>query len=202
MLINLGLGRLTESDQYESGSSYISTTQHYDALGRVYQTFNPLRPGDASWGTKYATDHFYDALGRPTQVMTEVGGASAFTSYAGNSVISTDQAGKQHKTTSDALGRLERVVEDPNGLNYTTVYSYDALDDLTCINQAAASTNTLCSTTATGTQALTRDETILIASTFFKLFSTNKDRSGPMGMDPEAYHFTVLGYDAGAAYGK
>jgi RHS repeat-associated protein len=44
---------------------------------------------------------------------------------------------------------------------------------------------------------LTLDETIGTASTFFKIFSTNKDRSGPAGMDPETYHFMVLGYQAG-----
>jgi len=46
------------------------------------------------------------------------------------------------------------------------------------------------------------DETIKIASTYFKGISTNKNRSGPEGMDPETYDFTVLGYNAGQMYGK
>jgi len=51
---------------------------------------------------------------------------------------------------------------------------------------------------------LTLDETLGTAATFFKLFSTNKDRSGPLGMDPETYNFTVRGYQAGesGAYDK
>ena len=157
-----GLGRLTESDQYESSSTYISTSQNYDALGRVYQTSNPLRPGDANWSTKYATDHFYDALDRPTQVTTEVDNASVFTSYAGNSTTATDQTGRKRTTTTDGLGRLKSVIEDPTinghtGLNYTTVYSYDPLDDLICVNQAAASTTAPCSTTASGARLFTYD---------------------------------------------
>jgi RHS repeat-associated protein len=51
---------------------------------------------------------------------------------------------------------------------------------------------------------LTLSETIGIASTYAKMISTNKDRSGTGGMDPETYHFTVLGYQTGAggAYGN
>jgi RHS repeat-associated protein len=37
--------------------------------------------------------------------------------------------------TKDALGRLVNVVEDPNGAAYTTAYGYDALDNLTSVNQ-------------------------------------------------------------------
>jgi RHS repeat-associated protein len=44
---------------------------------------------------------------------------------------------------------------------------------------------------------LTLNELIDIASAYARAISTNKDRSGPNGMDPETYHFTVLGYQAG-----
>jgi hypothetical protein len=39
-----GLGRTTESRQYEGGSNYIVSKQNYDALGRAYQSSNPYRP--------------------------------------------------------------------------------------------------------------------------------------------------------------
>ena len=57
------------------------------------------------------------------------------TSYSGNTVTVTDQAGKKRKSVTDALGRLKEVYEDPTGLNYLTTYNYDALDNLTTVNQ-------------------------------------------------------------------
>ena len=57
------------------------------------------------------------------------------TSHNANQVLVTDQAGKQRQSTMDGLGRLTQVVEDPNGLNYLTTYSYDTLDNLTTVSQ-------------------------------------------------------------------
>ena len=57
------------------------------------------------------------------------------TSHNANQVLVTDQAGKQRQSISDGLGRLAQVVEDPNGLNYLTTYSYDTLDNLTTVSQ-------------------------------------------------------------------
>ncbi len=61
----------------------------------------------------------------------------------------TDQAGLVRTNAYDAMGRLTQVTEDPfantacNGiaspsphLNYATAYAYDALNDLTAVNQA------------------------------------------------------------------
>ena len=42
-----GLGRMVESDQYESASVYIATTTTYDALGRTRTTTNPSGPETA-----------------------------------------------------------------------------------------------------------------------------------------------------------
>jgi len=36
---------------------------------------------------------------------------------------------------SDALGHLSSVTEDPNGSNYLTSYTYNALDDLLTVSQ-------------------------------------------------------------------
>jgi RHS repeat-associated protein len=69
---------------------------------------------------------------------------SPLTSYSGKQTTVTDQAGKQRTTTTDGLGRLTAVVEDPNGLNYTTVYGYDALDDLTCVSQGGTAAGSAC----------------------------------------------------------
>ncbi len=61
----------------------------------------------------------YDTLGRATQVITPDGSSSAnniTTSYSGNAVTVTDQAGKQRRSFTDALGRLIQVDEPgPSG---------------------------------------------------------------------------------------
>lgn len=57
------------------------------------------------------------------------------TVYDANTVTVTDQAGKSRKSVTDALGRLSQVIEDPTGLAYQTSYGYDALGNLTQVNQ-------------------------------------------------------------------
>ncbi|HEY4423151.1 MAG TPA: LamG-like jellyroll fold domain-containing protein, partial [Pyrinomonadaceae bacterium] len=59
------------------------------------------------------------------------------TTYSGNTVTVTDQAGKSRKSVTDALGRLIEVYEDPAGVNYQTSYLYDALDNLTRVTQGS-----------------------------------------------------------------
>ena len=49
----------------------------------------------------------------------------------------TDQAGKQRRSVTDALGRLAEVREDPTGLNYLTSYQYDVLGNLKTVTQGS-----------------------------------------------------------------
>ena len=131
-----GLGRIRETDVFESGSQYIATTQSYDALGRVAATTNPSRVTNGSGdGLGYTTSYWYDALGRTTKV-TGPDGAAQTTTYNGPSRTVTDQAGKARASTMDGLGRLVTVQEDPQGAQYQTSYRYDALDNLTQVTQA------------------------------------------------------------------
>ncbi|HEX8098498.1 MAG TPA: hypothetical protein VF507_10695, partial [Pyrinomonadaceae bacterium] len=65
------------------------------------------------------------------------GAGTVTTSYDTVYTTVTDQAGKQRRSETDALGRLIRVFEDPSGLNYQTDYQYDALGDLTTVTQGA-----------------------------------------------------------------
>ena len=103
-------------------------------MGRVFKTSNPFRP----WQSESAvwTTPGFDALGRVISVTTPEN-AVASTSYSGNIVTVTDQAGKPRKSVTDGLGHLKEVYEDPAGLNYLTSYSYDALDSLTTVAQGA-----------------------------------------------------------------
>ena len=62
-------------------------------------------------------------------------------SYDGQVTTVTDQALHVRVNSSDGLGRLTSVGEDPGSaahLNYLTLYGYDALDDLVSVNQSAA----------------------------------------------------------------
>jgi RHS repeat-associated protein len=129
-----GLGRTTENRGYETATTYVTTKQTYDALGRTKQTSNPYRAGQTvAWTTTT-----YDGLGRTLSVRTP-DNAVGSTSYSGNTVTVTDQAGKDQQNTTDALGRLTKVVEDPGtgGLGYVTTYAYDVLGNLKTITQGS-----------------------------------------------------------------
>ncbi|MGB7922760.1 MAG: hypothetical protein WCF57_05890, partial [Pyrinomonadaceae bacterium] len=127
-----GLGRTIETRSYETASAYISVKQKYDVMGRVSQQSNPSRGGALVW-----TVTRYDELGRLTEVQSPAS-APVVTTYLGNTVTVRDQTGRGRKSTTDALGRLTAVVEDPGGLNYTTAYRYDALDNLVKVEQGNA----------------------------------------------------------------
>lgn len=127
-----GLGRPIENRQYEGGTNYIVAQQQYDELGRIAKASNPFRPylnETAVW-----TITVFDALNRVTSVTTPDNAAVA-TTYSGNSVTVTDQAGKSRKSVTDALGRLVEVYEDPNGQNYQTTYLYDVQNNLVKVTQ-------------------------------------------------------------------
>ena len=128
------LGRKIESRQYESASKYIAVQLQYDALGRAYKVSNGFRPLAPDNETAIWTTSAFDALGRVISVTTP-DGAVMGTSYSGNTVTITDQAGKQRQSVTDALGRLIQVYEDPAGLNYLTNYSYDSVDNLITVKQ-------------------------------------------------------------------
>jgi RHS repeat-associated protein len=114
------------------GTDYAATT--YDGLGRVWTVSNPYRStSDSTYGLTTTT---YDPLGRTISVAHPEGSTTS-TSYSasGNTYCSTvsDPASKQRTLCSDALGRLLNVTEA--GLNYSTSYTYNGLDDLLTVTQ-------------------------------------------------------------------
>ena len=138
-----GLGRMWRKAAYEGSSNWSITDTEFDALGRGKRVSNPYRstsltgainpPGE--WTTSD-----YDALSRVTKVTTP-DTAHVDTSYLGNTVTVTDQAGKNRKSETDALGRLLKVWENPTGLNYLTSYNYDTLDNLMTVTQTDSGTS-------------------------------------------------------------
>jgi RHS repeat-associated protein len=127
-----GLGRAVESRNYENTTSYVRSFTEYDELGRPHRSSNPHRPGDSiAWSMTV-----YDSLGRAVDVETP-DGAHVITQYSGNQATVTDQAGKKRRSETDALGRLIKVIEDPDNLKCETVYSYDALSNLRLVTQGS-----------------------------------------------------------------
>ena len=143
-----GLGRVkqTQLNSDPQGVTYTDTT--YDALGRNATVSNPYR--NMSESTYGITRFCYDALGRVRKVTPPDGTPPApdcsggsnlvTTDFLGNTVTVTDQAGKQRKSYTDALGRLVQV-DEPNPTLATpavTTYTYDVLDNLLTVIQSGS----------------------------------------------------------------
>lgn len=145
-----GLGRTTETRQYEDVTNYIATLVEYDALSRAFKTSNPFRPlqgQPALW-----TIQAFDALGRTISVTTP-DSAVVTTNYSGDRVLVTDQQGKKRMSRTNALGHLTDVFEvTPNDpaqypgietesfgaqqlYGYKTQYQYDVIDNLVKVIQ-------------------------------------------------------------------
>ncbi|HTC93412.1 MAG TPA: RHS repeat-associated core domain-containing protein [Terriglobales bacterium] len=141
-----GFGRATRTATWndeDPNNPYDQVDTCYDGLGQKYYTSYPYRStgfnaSKACNNSQQPGDTFnYDALGRVTAV-----------THADNNVVSTDstqfptvktadETGRARENRSDALGRLTMVWEPDAGGNfsYETDYQYDALDNLTQVNQ-------------------------------------------------------------------
>src|SRR5262249_37500465 len=90
------------------GTAKTDTT--FDGLGHATSASNPYY--STTEPTYGVTGSQYDALGRVTQITKQDNGISTV-SYNDNCSTATDEAGKQRKSCSDALGRLTEV-DEPN----------------------------------------------------------------------------------------
>ncbi|HLY61017.1 MAG TPA: RHS repeat-associated core domain-containing protein [Terriglobia bacterium] len=126
-----GLGRTIHSSDNNTGA-VVDTT--YDSLGLIHSVSNPyISTSEPTYGlTVYA----YDALGRVTGI-TYPDNNTASVSYTGACATSTDAQSKARKICTDGLGRTTSVTEDPSGLNYSTTYTYDVLNNLTGVTQGS-----------------------------------------------------------------
>jgi RHS repeat-associated protein len=146
-----GLGRESETILLSDPAGATYTFMTYDQLGRKYQAWNPTRcsspsnncQSETTWGV---TTYQYDALSREVLEIPPDGSATSdniTTSYSGNTTTVTDEAGNHRTSTLDALGRLTQVSEGSAG--YITIYTYDALNNLTCVEQHGGVSGTGCS---------------------------------------------------------
>ena len=105
------------------------TCTKYDKLGRVAAV--------AMFKGSSAPANCNQTTNRTGFTETEYGSAINTGEYNGYATTVTDPAGKTRKQITDALGRLVEVIEDPGGLNYSTAYEYDPLDNLISAKQDA-----------------------------------------------------------------
>jgi RHS repeat-associated protein len=143
-----GAGRVLRSGSGAglTPTSYDVVATVYDRLGRVLKQSNPYSGDSSGNGSpSYWTTNSYDLMSRVTQVKlpdnqtitTSFAGAAPPT---GGTVTVTDQVGRKRKSETDGLGRTTSLTEqDPatGSLSWGTTYSYDALDNLTQVNQAS-----------------------------------------------------------------
>jgi YD repeat-containing protein len=140
-----GLGRVTGAASNHPGSAggYRAQMTRYDRMGRADEQSNPAEI-DAYWnpagedaaGWLY-TRQTYDWKGRP-RITTNTDGTQRSASYegcgcAGGEVVTLmDEAGRQQKVYSDALGRgWKTEALNPDGSVYSTVTNaYNALDQV------------------------------------------------------------------------
>src|SRR5213079_3255316 len=108
-----GLGRPYQTQHVlPDGTAKVDTT--YDGASQVSTVSNPyFATSDTTYGTVQNT---YDGLGRVTQSTKQDGGVSTVaydvvppSGVLGNCATSTDEAGKQRRGCSDAVGRLVEV---------------------------------------------------------------------------------------------
>jgi RHS repeat-associated protein len=127
-------GWATVDLQYdEIGRPHRVSNPYYTAPDPFTQTVNP----SGAW-----TQYSYDGLGRQTQVTTPDGDV-AQGDFVGRVATVTDQAGRQRRTLTDALGRVERTDEPDSSGNLgpvnaptqPTYYAYDVLNDLVTVTQ-------------------------------------------------------------------
>ena len=150
-----GRGALTQTfDNYTATDGWTVTDIEYDEMGRAYRSSNPYYCANG-YGTCSInpsgvwTTSTFDRLGRVTQVTSPRGDDAnpsltntIQTTYEGEVITVTDQAGKQRRQVRDGLGRLIRLDEpSTSGLgavgtpNQRTDYVYDALDNLLKVTQ-------------------------------------------------------------------
>lgn len=163
-----GLGRIIETRRYESDGSYIATkTVPFEMIQDPQQTSvwragtkvsNPYRQNE----TPVWTMSLSDSLGRTIKVISP-DEAIVKTEYSGNAVTVTDQALKQRRSITNALGQLTEVHEPNNAgqlgtitsPNQPTFYNYDVLNNLVQVQQNGVNTEQCGGTTTSCTQTRT-----------------------------------------------
>jgi RHS repeat-associated protein len=140
-----GLGRAYKSEEVDAQGN-IFTEKEFDAQGRVKRVTNPFRLNE----TKIWTTNVYDEASRVKEVILPDGAkvktdydVSVAGSQIGIAVTVTDQANKQRRSITNALGQLARIDEpNVNGIlgaidapAQPTFYNYNGIGKMTKVQQ-------------------------------------------------------------------
>lgn len=157
-----GLGRTYKSQSVDSNGDVFTETE-YDNMSRPKKATNPYRTGD----TKLWTETTFDQFGRvwkvtsPDNAVVETiyGLATTSGSQIGTVTTVKDQALKERRSLTNALGQLTRVDEPTDsGLgtiaspNQPTNYGYDLLNNLIQVQQIGTNTTQCGGTVSSCTQ--------------------------------------------------
>ena len=132
------------------------------------------------------TQYTYDGIGRTVSVLAPDGSSTSTYSYQGNTVKTTDPAGKWKTFTMDAFGNLTQVVEpdpaNPTSSTYTTSYTYDAWGNLAGVSMPRGSTTQTRTFTYSGSllQSATNPENGTVSYTYNSMnkVATKTDAKG------------------------
>jgi RHS repeat-associated protein len=135
-VIRDGFGRVIETEAGDETGTLRSVEHVYGPaanapMGRLIKKSLPHPTGtDPQW-----VNVAYDDLGRKVSQDSASTGAPTTFSYSGNSVKTTDPAGRWKKVVRDARGKIKKVViPDADGTGQLeTRYSYNALGKLTSV---------------------------------------------------------------------
>jgi RHS repeat-associated protein len=191
-----GLGRAYQSDHVTpGGTAEVLTT--YDAVGRVATVTNPYYVGSdhATDPTYGVTSNIYDALGRVITTVPQDGTATSnnvTTDYSNLPTITvTDQAGKQRRSRSDALGRLVEVDEPGSGANTAGTPASGAISVSGSLHSSTSS-----GTKATGWFSVNGSDQV----TRSLVCSDVCTRKGPLVYDSGTLSVTVNGITVSVGY--
>ena len=149
-----GLGNVLTAKKWSGSTNFDEVDNIYDSVGRLVKQTNPFPTGSAPSPHLY-TQIAYDERDRTTTI-TLPDSQTVQYAYDGRFSKVTDQVGRKKISAVDALGRLAQVIEVASNTadyptyasitttsgwgsvyGYNTTYSYDALDNLTTINQGS-----------------------------------------------------------------
>ncbi len=138
-----GLGRTVKVESGNATTTVSVAETEYDScacspLGKVKRVSQPYAPG----GTVYWTTYTYDGIGRTVSVAHAGNSGTTSYVYEGNTVKTTDAAGKWKKFTLDAMGNLTKATE-PNpagGADVDSNYSYNVHSQLTQVTMTRGAT--------------------------------------------------------------
>lgn len=148
------LGRSVQTELCEDGATAcatsIKTDTTYDAIGRVSTVSNPYRTANDPGPTNGTTTTHYDAVGRITQVTFQDGGISTTDYSKFPTVKTTDPAGNERKSRTDALGRLVEVDEPGPGPDWQGTPGQGSITISGSLQSSTTSANATGSVTVSG----------------------------------------------------